>query len=1055
MPWWLFAVLFIFLNGLNGCSVFSLKKKEKEEKTYDFRQNLTAKYNILYNSNLLLDAEQKEISASKKENYQIRLSVFDEPLAAGDPHVAMDSVVRKGYKIINDKSESKYLNEALYVIGKAHYLKGDYYTAIEFFNVLTDPADGEYAYKPLAYAWRSRAQLQLGKLREAEYSIDSAFMFLDDNLDTRTFVNAGKANHLLSTEQALEAIPYLEFALESVKNKDLKNRWGFLLYQLYQERGDVREAYEGFEKLSNSNVPFDMAFEASLRAMELQTLGSGNKEEKIRILKKMLREGKNEGYKDRILFRIATLYLQDGEEDEAFAHFNASLLENIKSVYQTTETYLTMADYLFEKERYSEAQLYYDSVSMVLPDDYTDVNPLRRKLTYMQELTQLHTDILWQDTLLRLAAVSDGERATLIETYADQEWNEKRIAWENENNGKKKSKKRRRSIENDRQPAHSSWVQANVVQPDEIKTDSRFYFNNQDAMTLGQVEFKKRWGNRQLKEDWRYQPDLSQDLKKDEIEESHLAAEEKSSEEPDETLVKAAVTQRFTQAYPKDQTAYDSVRALVHDHLIVIGNLYREYTNDIEAAIGIHKQFLNEFPESEERPEVLYSLFRMYEIQNNMPEAHAAKQQLLSLYPQTVYALVADNPRYLKELEAERAVFDRAFDKAFGFYSVGNHERVIEEVDKILAAHPASTDSSIIAQLEYLRALAIGRVKRVENFEEELRAIVEKYPQDSLVTPLVEEHLAFMDENPQFFFSRVNAIQDVDRSRETFVDEPYMTPWPDLYIHGDYRTGVALEEEIKKVEADEKADERWTIREQTLEKRKEVDLALGGIGKVQIIGIEEEEEDEQIIEEEAQEEVLAQEILETEEEVLQLTEEEAEGLEMIEEERQRLEIAFVGESRNPKRKEEAEGLKALDKELDRMNRSIPTAKLNLKSEDFSNKTLFPDEAEYYFVVNVEDERVNLASSRYGIGQFIRTRFRNKNWTHQLAEVNDENQLIYIGTFNSLAEVRDFEKRIIPLMEDIMKIPEDDYDIFIITKKLFDTLKTRRIINDYSEIYFRQ
>src|SRR5699024_7142051 len=100
----------------------------------------------------------------------------------------------------------------------------------------------------------------------------------------------------------------------------------------------------------------------------------------------------------------------------------------------------------------------------------------------------------------------------------------------------------------------------------------------------------------------------------------------------------------------------------------------------------------------------------------------------------------------------------------------------------------------------------------------------------------------------------------------------------------------------------------------------------------------------------------------------------------------------------------------LDKELDRMNRHVPAAKLNLVSEDFSNKTLFPEEAEYYFVVNVEDERVNLASSRYGIGQFIRTRFRNKNWTHKLAEVNDENQLIYVGTFNSLAEVRDFEKR---------------------------------------------
>lgn len=75
--------------------------------------------------------------------------------------------------------------------------------------------------------------------------------------------------------------------------------------------------------------------------------------------------------------------------------------------------------------------------------------------------------------------------------------------------------------------------------------------------------------------------------------------------------------------------------------------------------------------------------------------------------------------------------------------------------------------------------------------------------------------------------------------------------------------------------------------------------------------------------------------------------------------------------------------------------------------------------------------------------------------HQLIQVNDENQLIYVGVFNTLKEVRDFEKRIIPLMGDIMKVPTNKYDVFIIKKKLFDTLKTRRIINDYSEIYFRQ
>src|SRR5699024_10840906 len=143
-------------------------------------------------------------------------------------------------------------------------------TATEFFNVLTDPLDEQLEYLPLAYAWRSRAELLLGKIERAGFSVDSAFMYLDEDKNTRTYVNACKANYLLSTGEESEAVPYLVFALESVRNTVLKNRWSFLLYQLYQEYGESNLAFRGFQKLSKSNVPFDMAFEASLRSAELQ-----------------------------------------------------------------------------------------------------------------------------------------------------------------------------------------------------------------------------------------------------------------------------------------------------------------------------------------------------------------------------------------------------------------------------------------------------------------------------------------------------------------------------------------------------------------------------------------------------------------------------------------------------------------------------------------------------------------------------------------------------------------------------------------------------------------
>src|SRR5690606_16032132 len=121
-------------------------------------------------------------------------------------------------------------------------------------------------------------------------------------------------------------------------------------------------------------------------------------EGRVKPLRAMLKEGKNMDYKDQILYQIGRIYLEEDDEENAFKFFNLSLAEPNGSAYQTTETYLTIADYRFAQEKYRQAQNYYDSTATVLPADYTDVNKVRRKLVYMTELTNLYEENLWLDT---------------------------------------------------------------------------------------------------------------------------------------------------------------------------------------------------------------------------------------------------------------------------------------------------------------------------------------------------------------------------------------------------------------------------------------------------------------------------------------------------------------------------------------------------------------------------------------------------------------------------------------------------------------------------------
>lgn len=111
-----------------------------------------------------------------------------------------------------------------------------------------------------------------------------------------------------------------------------------------------------------------------------------------------------------------------------------------------------------------------------------------------------------------------------------------------------------------------------------------------------------------------------------------------------------------------------------------------------------------------------------------------------------------------------------------------------------------------------------------------------------------------------------------------------------------------------------------------------------------------------------------------------------------------------------------------------------------------------DSLNYYFVVNVSTGTTNLASSRFGIGQFNRANFRGGTIKHDLKPVGDDNQLIFVGRFGDVNAVKDYARAIIPLMPQIMKVPADKYSFFIITKENLDKLADKKTLDSYIDYY---
>src|SRR5690606_10219721 len=120
------SVYFIYLAAaLSIAAIFSVTgcaSRKKNKPRYDMMQNISTRYNILFNARLLLQEAEKNRLAQHPDNYQQVLSVFQEPTEASiraSEHL-MDSLIGKCNRIIHEKTASRYIDRAHLLIGRAN-----------------------------------------------------------------------------------------------------------------------------------------------------------------------------------------------------------------------------------------------------------------------------------------------------------------------------------------------------------------------------------------------------------------------------------------------------------------------------------------------------------------------------------------------------------------------------------------------------------------------------------------------------------------------------------------------------------------------------------------------------------------------------------------------------------------------------------------------------------------------------------------------------------------------------------------------------------------------
>ena len=735
-----------------GILCFGLLACDSQKQTVASRgmQNLTAHYNILYNANQLADESERNIQIVTNDDYERLISVYKEPVEATSQAEIknLDEAILKANVIANEKSLSNYVDDAYFLIGKANHLKANFYNASEFFTYVYKSYPDEKELRQAALAWKARSLIQSERYEEAEATLDTALKYIKSEKESVGDIYATRAQLHLYAQEDEEAIAMLEQAIKYARKQQNKIRWIYLLAQLQQLNKNMDAAYENYTEVVKSNAPFEMAFNANLSRISIRDEQSGNKVTRSERLVSLLKDDKNRDFIDQIYFQIANTYAGEKDLENAIKNYNSSIKNSTNNLTQKGLSYQKLAKIYFDQSDFVRAKAYYDSTLTALPKTYTDYSLISKTAENLELLADRLTAISRQDTLQMLASLPDADREIRIGALVREQT--------------LKALNSASNATNSSLPGPTQAL-ANSVR------DGKFYFSNSIALNQGLIDFKRRWGNRKLEDNWRRSQKSASDVASAVTPDQAIVNNPFQQTGQDQTAANIETIRRtFIEGIP-----LTAEQKLISDQKIAsafydIGNYYRDVLMDTAEALNTYEKLLKRFPENPNQLSVYYNLYRL-NLNINPQRSEEFKNILLKDFPNSPFAKTILNPQYSQRFDEQEIAFNLFYNDAYNLYLEKKYSGVLSHIDSY---GQKFTGRPLPAQLDYLRALATGRTQKLPQLEMAFKELVNAYPDDKLIVPLVKEHLEFIDSNRLMLNERIVALVDDDPNRDRFVQEP-------------------------------------------------------------------------------------------------------------------------------------------------------------------------------------------------------------------------------------------------------------------------------------------
>lgn len=629
--------------------------------------NFTAYYNTFYNAERVFDEGYDGIGQSNDRIDRSEfLPVFVRP-ESGSRAREFESAIEKSADVLRDHPDSKWVDDALLLIGKSYFYRENYVGAIQKFREVTSLGTGREAEGRF---WLARTLIVSGAFDEAEAVLLAALA--DEELDRRW---TGRYRLALGELNVIEqdwaaAATELAAGLDDVNDDDLSARAWFTLGQVYEKLDRYEDASKAYRNVRSSGASYELSYAAAYSANRVEGF-YGDVEEALSNVRKMERDDKNLEYQSELRLLRAQILQRSGRDEEAFAIYSDLLYNPNRTItlngllgrihYSLGELYRDIdGDYVLAAAHFDTARTNLRgsarqavavegfSGRAKAPEAIEDLDILSESFNAYAEV---FADVARFDSLLHLGTMPEDE-------FDEKVLELRRLRAEELERQRELLEERERNQQFNRQSAEDPFRNSNtglppgkvLDYPDEPGSGSGF-LGVEDAVRVqeGRVEFISRWGERPLVPNWRRRAAITNtDTGKDQI---VVSAEAETREgEAEDVLPEIDIS-----AVPRDSSAQVDMRrdrALARYEL---GNTLFLGMERPDSAAVWYRKVIDEGDSTDVAQRALYALAEVQYSLGDTTSASRLYRDILDRYPESDFS---DNVRDRLGIERSEAPSD-------------------------------------------------------------------------------------------------------------------------------------------------------------------------------------------------------------------------------------------------------------------------------------------------------------------------------------------------------------------------------------------------------------